>query len=311
MKDFRAVRWCLPVALVVVLMLVLPATSVAGEFVFDSNGVPIHYVVEGKGQPVLLVHGFAISSALQWGMPGIQNALAKEYQVVALDNRGHGRSGKPHDPAMYGIEMVEDVIRLMDHLKIRKAHVVGYSMGAFITLKLLTTHPDRLLSATLGGAGRPIPADMRFLEDLANSLEQGKGFGPLIRRLTPANQPIPTDQEIRGVNQFLSLINDRKALAAVVRGGLKNLADIEDEVLMRNRVPVLAIVGGLDPLKSGVDSLEIRLPYLTTIVVNSGDHVDTPSRPEFLRVLHAFLAEHGEPRKQDAGPARAGAAGSP
>jgi pimeloyl-ACP methyl ester carboxylesterase len=173
-------------------------------------------------------------------------------------------------------------------------------MGAFITLKLLTTHPERLLSATLGGAGRSSPSDLQFLEELADSLEQGKGFGPLILRLTPTNQPKPTEQDMRGVNQFLSLMNDRRALVAVIRGGMKELAAIDDSQLIRNKVPTLALVGEVDPLKSGVDALENRLPYLTTVVIKGGDHLDTPSRPEFLRVLKEFLAANGRNPKPEA-----------
>ena len=58
------------------------------------------------------------------------DALKKDYKVIALDLRGCGGSGKPHDPKAYGIEMVNDVVRLLDHLKIDKAHIVGYSMSA-------------------------------------------------------------------------------------------------------------------------------------------------------------------------------------
>jgi pimeloyl-ACP methyl ester carboxylesterase len=290
-----------------VLLMLFPAGLRAADQFFDSNGVQIHYVVEGQGEPVLLIHGFAVSSTLQWGMPGIQSNLAKQYLVIAMDNRGHGRSGKPHDPTQYGTEMVEDAIRLLDHLQIKKAHVVGYSMGAFITLKLLTTHPDRLLTATLGGAGRSTALDQPFLEDLADSLERGKGFGPLMLRLNPPNRPKPTEQEMRGVNQFLSLMNDTKALAAVVRGGMRELAAVEDLSLMRNRVPTLALVGELDPLRPGVEELRPRLPYLKVVVLPGGDHIDTPSKPEFLRNLQAFLSAHGTPTSKEralAAPAR-------
>ena len=136
-------------------LLLLPGVGRAEESSFDSNGVKIHYYLEGKGEPVLLIHGFAVNAQLQWGLPGIIKALAKDHRVIALDLRGHGKSGKPTEVKQYGTEMVEDAVRLLDHLKIKKAHVVGYSMGALITGKLLATHPDRLLSATLGGAGHP------------------------------------------------------------------------------------------------------------------------------------------------------------
>src|SRR5260370_26191796 len=125
----------------------------AQDLFFDSRGVKIHYTIHGKGEPVLLIHGFTVTYAIQWVYPGIASALTKNYQVIGFDCRGHGQSGKPHDAKMYGTEMVEDAVRLLDHLKIKKAHLVGYSMGGFIALKLAATHPDRVLSVTTGGAG--------------------------------------------------------------------------------------------------------------------------------------------------------------
>jgi pimeloyl-ACP methyl ester carboxylesterase len=62
---------------------------------FDSAGVKIHYVVKGHGEPVILIHGLYSSAAMNWGVPGITTELARTYQVIALDNRGHGQSDKP------------------------------------------------------------------------------------------------------------------------------------------------------------------------------------------------------------------------
>ena len=123
----------------------------AGDF--DSDGVKIHYVVEGQGEPVILIHGLYASALTNWQFPGIMGELAKHYQVVALDCRGHGQSGKPTEEGAYGVKMVEDVVRLMDHLRIAKARVAGYSMGGMITMKLLTLHPERVSSAVVGGMG--------------------------------------------------------------------------------------------------------------------------------------------------------------
>src|SRR5215470_4935531 len=94
---------------------------------FDVNGVKIHYIVEGKGEPVVLIHGLYSSAAINWQLPGTVRKLSKNYQVIALDLPGHGDSDKPDNPDAYGLQMVEDVIRLLDHLKIQKAHIVGYS----------------------------------------------------------------------------------------------------------------------------------------------------------------------------------------
>jgi pimeloyl-ACP methyl ester carboxylesterase len=247
--------------------------------------------VEGKGEPVLLIHGFTSSIQGQWGGAGIIKALAKDYRVIAYDNRGHGKSGKPHDPKQYGTEMVEDAVRLLDHLKIDKAHVVGYSMGGMITCKLLVAHPDRLLSATLGGAGglRAGTVPLRF-EALAESLEQDKGFGPLIEALTPAGRPKPTPEQVEFVSRMLAAANDTKALAAVVRG-FKDLA-VSDDELKANKVPALALIGEIDPLKKGVDDLKDRLPNLKVVVIDGADHVTAFGRPEFLKELKGFLAKH-------------------
>src|SRR5437764_612909 len=96
---------------------------------FDSRGVKIHYTVEGQGAPVVLIHGLHSSADINWRVPGTIKTLAAHYRVIAFDVRGHGHSDKPDKDDAYGVEMAEDVVRLMDHLKIDKAHIVGYSMG--------------------------------------------------------------------------------------------------------------------------------------------------------------------------------------
>lgn len=130
--------------------------SVAGDTpsqTFDSNGTKIAYFVQGKGEPVVLIHGWLSSSSVNWTLPGTTAILAKDYKVVALDVRGHGMSDKPAAEEAYGPQLVEDVVRLMDHLKIEKAHIVGYSMGGIIAGNFIARHPNRVLSGTLGGMG--------------------------------------------------------------------------------------------------------------------------------------------------------------
>ncbi len=121
---------------------------------FDSDGVQIYFEEHGKGEPVVLVHGFASRAEHNWGAMNWFTTLAAHYRVVALDCRGHGKSGKPHDPAAYGGEtMGDDVIRLMDHLGIKRTLIMGYSMGGRIVTGLLMLHPERLRAAVLGGIG--------------------------------------------------------------------------------------------------------------------------------------------------------------
>jgi pimeloyl-ACP methyl ester carboxylesterase len=95
-------------------------------------------MIEGKGEPVVLIHGLYSNAQMNWRGPGIIKALARNHQLIALDVRGHGGSGKPKEEDACGVEMGEDVIRLLDHLKIQKGHSVDYSMGGMITMKLLS-----------------------------------------------------------------------------------------------------------------------------------------------------------------------------
>jgi pimeloyl-ACP methyl ester carboxylesterase len=120
---------------------------------FDSDGVKIHYVVVGRGDPVIRIHGLLASAQINWEWPGITPDLAKNHRVIALDCRGHGLSDKPISETQYGVKMVDDVVRLMDHLNLQQADVVGYSMGGMITLKLMVLHPERVRSAIIGGMG--------------------------------------------------------------------------------------------------------------------------------------------------------------
>jgi pimeloyl-ACP methyl ester carboxylesterase len=286
-------RRCL-LATVCCLATTFSPAGAAEDRYFDSGGVKIHYTVEGQGEPVLLIHGFGSNLHQNWVGPGVAKALATSYRVIALDNRGHGRSEKPHEPEKYGLEMVEDAVRLLDHLGIDKAHVVGYSMGAAIANKLLATHPERVLTVTLGGAAGLREGDStRFFDDLGDSLVQGKGIGPLIIALTPPGQPRPTEAMLKLIDLNFALFNDTKALGAVMHG-MKALA-VSDAVLKANATPILALIGDKDPLKRGVDALEGRLANLETVVVAGANHMDAPARPEFVAGLTQFLAKHARP----------------
>jgi pimeloyl-ACP methyl ester carboxylesterase len=275
--------------------------SPAEEGVFDSKGVKIRYVAEGKGEPVILIHGFSAPSAeMMWvksplGDINILPTLAKEFRVIAPECRGHGKSGKPHDAKDYGAEMAADVIRLMDHLKIEKAHVVGYSMGSAIAGNLLADHPDRLLSVTFGG-GAPVvdpPKEMAaMVEELAKSLEKGEGMGPLIARLTPPGEKQPTPEEAAAVGKLALLGQDQKALAAVIRG-LPRL-EVTADKLRANKVPV-AFVHGSKEAEMLAAQIAVAKKYLKdakVTVVEGGDHISTLTQPEFRKAVLDFLRAH-------------------
>ena len=105
----------------------------AKEQYFESTGVPIRFVDEGQGVPVVLIHGLT-GSAENWTERGVLQRLSGQYRTIALDCRGHGKSGKPHDRAAYGKQMVRDVVALLDYLNIEDAHIMGYSIKNYFPI---------------------------------------------------------------------------------------------------------------------------------------------------------------------------------
>lgn len=145
----------------------------ADELVFNSNKVDIHYTdTEGEGVPIVLLHGYTMSLDM-WHETGIVDSLSKDYRVITIDLRGHGKSGKPTNSHDYGPKVGIDVINLLDHLKIPKSHLMGYSMGAFVVGRLLVTHPERILSATLASGSFPLSNEEEadFQESTAKDME--------------------------------------------------------------------------------------------------------------------------------------------
>ena len=269
------------------LIAVVPRT-LAEEGHFDSEGVKIHYTVQGKGEPVVLIHAFARSGGLL-GRTGIVEKLAADYRVITIDCRGHGKSGKPHDANKYGMEMVEDVVKLLDHLKIKRSHMVGYSMGGMITLKLLATHPERVISAVPGGFGWMDRESVR-----AHSEKRTAQFEAAMRAAKVPAKEAPegssTTQEQMG--RMILAMNDGKALVAALQG-FERLCLTEAE-LRGNKVPTLSIVGEKDTNKADVDRMVGVMGNHSVKVIKGAGHGQVGRRPEFLQHIKAFLKEHSE-----------------
>ena len=276
------------------------STSYALES-FNANGTEVAYTVSGDGEPVVLIHGF-MGSHKEWTMPPpylapsqreqvqtVFSTLANDYQAIAFDCRGHGSSGKPKDANQYGVEMVEDVVRLMDHLAIERAHIVGYSMGAFIAAKLVVTHPERVASVVLGGSGPLLEDSMElaFMESLGRSLHSGKGVEPLILAMTPPGHPAPTAEQIEQANQMILANQDQQALAQAALG--HNQLTVTQAGLEANQVPALLIVGGDDPQKASVEVTHEMMAKSRLVVLDGLDHISTETSPQFLSNIQTFL----------------------
>ncbi|HEV3342505.1 MAG TPA: alpha/beta fold hydrolase [Pirellulales bacterium] len=228
---------------------------------FDSGGVKIAYSVLGQGEPVVLIHGWLSAAGINWTLPGTSARLAKELsvQVIALDVRGHGLSDKPTEEEAYGAEMVEDVVRLLDHLKIEKAHVVGYSMGGILAANLAVRHPERVLSVTLGGMAW---------------LKTGGAAQWLFSRIGK---------------------DDRDAKAHAVCGrSLARLALSEDEIKSTD-VPVTVLVGAKDDLikRLYVAPLEKVRSDWPIIEIKDANHINCILKEQFQDEIVAALKRHG------------------
>jgi pimeloyl-ACP methyl ester carboxylesterase len=280
---------CLLAALVAFSLASKPA--VGADDVFDSNGVKIRYVTAGKGEPIVLLHGW-MSDVGMWGRLDT-NPTAKEYQLIAFDLRGHGKSDKPHEPDQYGPEMAEDVVRLLDHLKLPKAHLVGYSMGAIVAGKVAATHPDRVLSVVYGGQAPiltpKVKADAREIEAFAKAVEEGKGLGSYLLEVMPGDKAKMTEEEANTLAKVLYGNKDVKAFAAAGRG-IKHL-DVTADQLKKCTAPILFIHGSKEAEATRARAAAIikLLGRGEIKVIDGADHTTTLSKPEFGKAIEAFL----------------------
>lgn len=270
----------------------MAGANAAEERFFDSAGIRIRYIKEGRGESVVLVHGYTSDAEAQWAWTGVPQALAARYRVIALDARGHGRSGKPHDPAQYGPEMGFDILRLLDHLGIARAHIIGYSMGAHIVGQLVTTHPERFLTATLGGAPGRFSwslEDQQRVEREAAEMEQGLLRSQMLR-LWPKGEPLPNEERIRELSAAQLAGQDVCALAAVRRSNPAQVVTLAQMTAVT--VPTLGVVGTADPYLGPFMELMATMPQLELVTIKDASHRSAPGRPEFAHAVLVFLGAH-------------------
>ena len=227
---------------------------------FSSSGIDIAYIDEGEGDPILLIHGFASNLTVNWIDTGWVRTLKKAgFRVIAYDNRGHGESEKLYDEKYYGApQMAEDARRLLEHLDIPCADVMGYSMGARITAFLLLNHADMVRSAIFGGYGINMARAIAGRHPIAKALEQGS-IDDVVNRTA------------RTFRQFAeSTGSDLKALACCYRAASEIIA-IDDFKTINT--PILVAAGTEDVIGGSARKLADIIPGAEALEIEGRDHM--------------------------------------
>jgi pimeloyl-ACP methyl ester carboxylesterase len=250
---------------------------------FEHDGFRLAYLDrkpdQGHGEPILLIHGFASNSSVNWVNPGWLHDLAQAgYRTIAFDHRGHGRSSASYDPADYTpSRMAGDAVALLDHLAIPQAHVMGYSMGARVAAFMALEHPQRVGSLILGGLGigmvegvgdwDPIAAALRAPDASTIETPRGKMFRAF------------ADQTR----------SDRLALAACIETSRALLSPAEVARVMQ---PTLVAVGTKDDIAGSPHALAGLMPDAEAFDIEGRDHMLSVGDRAFKAKAIAFLRDH-------------------
>ena len=247
------------------------------QSVMSPDGIPIatYDLGDPDGPVVVAVHGFASSASANWIATGWVRELHRAgYRVIAIDQRGHGRSGKPHDPAAYSMDLlVQDVRTVLDTYLIDEAAYVGYSLGARVGWHASLSGAHTITRAVLGGIpdGDPLT---RFRVDQAKArIEHGT---PVADRLTQAYFTMA----------MLTAGNDMRALVALVegmRGGPQpDPADPPQQ-------PVLFAAGSEDPILAASERLAAATPAGEFLLIGGRNHFNAPTARSFREGALRFL----------------------
>jgi len=259
-----------------------------------SDGVTLYFEIHGRGAPLLLVAGLA-SDSQSWGP--IVEALAHDFQVIILDNRGVGRS------TQVGVEisipiMVDDCVALLDHLGIASVHILGHSMGGFVALECGLRYPGRVSTLTLAATSLKSPAESTLLfQGWAESLSAGCDLDAWFRGILPWMFSGSFLEDVQAVDSAIRFAVEypfpqsaeafRKqvqAIAAFDRRG--QIAAFE--------VPVLIVHGREDRLFPVAKSISgfSAARHVRTMVIERAAHSLHLEQPEaFLKAVRGFLKD--------------------
>ena len=246
----------------------------------DNHGVKIHYEVEGQGPPLVLRHGFSMTSE-DWREYGYVAGLREQYTLILMDSRGYGASDKPHDPNAYiWSYLVGDVIAIINELRLSQVHFWGWSMGGDMGFALAQTMPERLKTIIIGGGCAVGAAEPDKPDEFRDNVEQGGSAW--LAELWKQNLPISKVQGAR----LMQL--DIQALSAELRAPRSSLESIPPTMLM----PCLLYVGQAEDGYECMLNDSQRMPNVRFISFPDFNHFDTWARSDaVLPHVVEFLGE--------------------
>jgi pimeloyl-ACP methyl ester carboxylesterase len=257
----------------------------------SNEGVKIHYEVEGEpGTPWLVMQHGSSGNLENWRAFGYVEALKKDYHLILIDARGHGLSDRPHNPEAYSQEtFAGDYATILDELRIKKAHYIGYSMGGRIGFRVIARYLfDRFHSLILGGAS-PYPI---------TSEDEKKELGA---RLTALRVAID-----RGVDAYLTALEVKsgplssRAKERIIASDPVAIYTLTkttyewpgaEDVLPKINIPCLIYASDLDPRYPGAKEGASHIPGAEFISFHNIEHLDILRRSDLvLPFIKKFLA---------------------
>ena len=248
---------------------------------FLSGGVRLAFLdfaptAEDKGEPIILIHGFASNHGVNWLFPQWVKTLTQAgRRTIVFDNRGHGRSQKLYDPEQYSPWlMAGDAANLLDHLGIARADVMGYSMGARIAAHMAKAAPDKVRGLVLAGLGIHLVDSEGLPAGIADAME-----APSLAALVD-----PMQRMFRAFAEATK--SDLRALAACMRGTRHAMSESVVETIA---APTLVCVGSEDDVAGDPKPLARLLKNGRAFVIPGRDHNRAVGDKAYKDAVLAFL----------------------
>ena len=248
----------------------LPAQRFHGR-----DGVELAWRELGDGRPVVLLHGLMGSGTLLVSGGPARAIAGHGYRVILPDLRGHGDSGRPHDPACYPQDVLaDDTLALIDHLGLGDYHLAGYSLGGKLVLRLLA-RGARPARAVVGGQG---------LDALDAESDRTDGYRRLLAAVASGAAFEPGSPE-EGMADWVKQTGvDPRAVTLL----LGTMPATPPDALRQVTVPALVVAGEQDSRSASAAELTALLPNGRLVLV-PGDHYTALGAPEFTAAVLNFL----------------------